>query len=416
MKILFISPRYRGGGAERCARELFLGMRERGHTTEMWTAVPETDVPEGVQCVRPIAERLLFPVNYVDPIADWRHISTRRKLDAIQPGDFDVIHLHNIHGNWISIKGLHRLCQRMPVVWTLHDEWAATGGVPYDLSRWPSLKDRIGEYRKHSPSSLPLSSDEPIASTWKHFLAATLPPVSAVISPSRYVLDLAGNRFHPELSTLNHIPNASQVHLRRSQDHPVAWAIPADRPCILYIAANPMSPFKGGDLAIEALNKLVATTGANGFSLLVLGRQAEEFQRLLPPTIACTTGYANSEAELMAAYRASKVTLLPSIAENYPYVALESLHAGIPVVGFRVGGLPEIIQNAAQGELVTPFDTSDMADSLARILARPKLDVQDQQSMTAGLSDFPQFLDRIEEVYQSCRCQPAERCASGSVA
>lgn len=413
MKILFISPRYRGGGAERCARELFLGMRERGHITEMWTAVPEENVPAGVHYVRTFAERLLYPVNYIDPVADWRHISTRRKLDAIQPGDFDVVHLHNIHGHWISIKALHRLCQRLPVVWTLHDEWAATGGVPYDLSRWPGLNDRLAGYRKRTSSLVPLTTGEPVAVRWERFLSANLPPVAAVVSPSEYVLALAAERFNAERTSLHHVPNASRLH---GAETAADRATSTESSQVLFIAANPMSPYKGGDFAIAALQKLEAQAGPDAFRLLILGRQAEEFQQLLPRTISCQAGYANSEAELLSAYQNSAVTLLPSIAENYPYVALESLRAGTPVVGFRIGGLPEIIRNSTQGELVTPFNTTELAEGLFRFLNRAKSETPEQHAMRAGLSDFPEFLSRMEELYQHHAVPLEERCVSGSVA
>ena len=388
-------------------------MRERGHTTEMWTAVPEQDVPEGVQCVRPFAERLLYPVNYVDPVADWRHISTGRKLDAIQPGDFDVVHLHNIHGHWTSIKALHRLCQRLPVVWTLHDEWAATGGVPYDLSRWPDLHDRLAEYRKRISSLVPLTTGEPVAVRWERFLTANLPPVAAVISPSEYVLALAAERFNAERTSLHHVPNASGLH---GEETAADRATSTESSQVLFIAANPMSPYKGGDFAIEALQKLEAQAGPDAFRLLILGRQAEEFLQLLPRSISCQAGYANSEAELASAYQNSAVTLLPSIAENYPYVALESLRAGTPVVGFRIGGLPEIIRNSTQGELVTPFNTTDLANSLVRLLRRPQAETPDQDIMREGLSDFPEFLSRVEELYQFHANPSGMRAVSGSVA
>src|SRR5690349_5387269 len=110
MKVLHISPFYAGGGAERCARDLFERERELGMQTTMWTAIRrETDPPE-VKSLRFPGERYLLPLDYAFYYVDWRHIGSIWHLESIRRRDFDVVHVHNIHGNWFSISALKRLC------------------------------------------------------------------------------------------------------------------------------------------------------------------------------------------------------------------------------------------------------------------------------------------------------------------
>jgi len=78
-------------------------------------------------------------------------------------------------------------------------------------------------------------------------------------------------------------------------------------------------------------------------------------------------GYIKSEkvAELM---KASDVMLVPSRYENYPFVAIESLCCGTPVVAFKVGGIPEIIDEINKGYLATPLANEDYLNGIKYVL------------------------------------------------
>jgi glycosyltransferase involved in cell wall biosynthesis len=65
-------------------------------------------------------------------------------------------------------------------------------------------------------------------------------------------------------------------------------------------------------------------------------------------------------------YASSDVFLLASFTENHPLVVLEARAHGLPVVGYRVGGVPDIVVDA--GLLVSPFDVTELAVQLRRLL------------------------------------------------
>jgi glycosyltransferase involved in cell wall biosynthesis len=60
------------------------------------------------------------------------------------------------------------------------------------------------------------------------------------------------------------------------------------------------------------------------------------------------------------------VFLLPSVTESFGVAALEAMSAGVPVVAYRVGGIPDVVGEA--GTLVEPFDVGAFADAVLAIV------------------------------------------------
>jgi glycosyltransferase involved in cell wall biosynthesis len=78
--------------------------------------------------------------------------------------------------------------------------------------------------------------------------------------------------------------------------------------------------------------------------------------------------------EDVASYLRGAVALvLPSRHENFPRVALEALHAGLPVVATTAGGTPEAVRNGVEGLLVAPDDVDALGAALRRILTDKEL-------------------------------------------
>jgi glycosyltransferase involved in cell wall biosynthesis len=80
---------------------------------------------------------------------------------------------------------------------------------------------------------------------------------------------------------------------------------------------------------------------------------------------------ALSHAEALAELRRSHALLLPSYTENCPLVALEALSAGVPIVGYAVGGLPDLVQSSVSGLLVPELDVPALGAALRHVLEHP---------------------------------------------
>jgi glycosyltransferase involved in cell wall biosynthesis len=78
-----------------------------------------------------------------------------------------------------------------------------------------------------------------------------------------------------------------------------------------------------------------------------------------------------SQAELAAEYRRAVVHVVPALDEGLGLTAVESLLSETPVVGFRSGGLPDIVPDGVAGRLVEPGDEQALAAALDAVLADP---------------------------------------------
>lgn len=105
--------------------------------------------------------------------------------------------------------------------------------------------------------------------------------------------------------------------------------------------------------------------------------------------------------------RTFDVFAMSSIAEGTPGAALEAMATGLPVVGTRVGGIPELIDDGVTGLLVAPSDPAAMAAALGRYVNDPKLGaqhgaagrkrVQSKYSMTAMVAGYKSLYDSLCE-------------------
>ncbi len=129
---------------------------------------------------------------------------------------------------------------------------------------------------------------------------------------------------------------------------------------------------KGVDVFLEAIAKLEAAHGRK-LSAHVVG-QAEEpgHYEALASNLGIADRVAFSEPmPAREAFATARMIVVPSRAESMPYVVLEAIAAGMPIIATDVGGIPEIFGPAA-GALVPPGDAAALAAAIDAALADPR--------------------------------------------
>jgi N-acetyl-alpha-D-glucosaminyl L-malate synthase BshA len=79
----------------------------------------------------------------------------------------------------------------------------------------------------------------------------------------------------------------------------------------------------------------------------------------------CAVG---AHAEFVDYLRHADLFLLPSESESFGVAALEALSCGVPVIAYRVGGLPDVVVSGV-GRLVAPFDVGALAAATLELLS-----------------------------------------------
>ncbi len=129
-----------------------------------------------------------------------------------------------------------------------------------------------------------------------------------------------------------------------------------------------LSPEKGHHILLDAMARLVADIPVR---LLLVGDGPERKnleQQAESLGIASRVIFAGQQDNMRDWYEAIDLFVLPSLSEGLPFVVLEAMALGKPVVASRVGALPKVIDEGVNGWLLPPDDAGMLATSIASLL------------------------------------------------
>ena len=295
--------------------------------------------------------------------------STYKLVDHPWVQDADVLHLHNLHGNYFNYQAIPKLAAGKAVVWTLHDMWSLTGHCAYSLGcgRWEHGCGQCPDLAIY-PSIL----RDTTAKVWRarQAMYKSLDHVAnvKVVAPSQWLAEAAKRgllgRF--DVECLPYGLDLDVYQPRGKADARHMLGLPKDKWAILCVAAAFNSPFKGLSLLMDALKLLPAEVSSRA-ELWVVGDAGSAIveQAAIPVR---TLGYNSGDRVKSVLYSAADLLVLPSRADNLPLVLQESLACGLPMVGFDVGGVSDVIRDGMTGLLAKAEDAGDLAAKLAMLL------------------------------------------------
>ena len=337
-----------------------------------------------------VAERLYFLPHERDPSVRFQFSPARfgANLDfhpAIQQAD--VLHLHWINFGFLSLGGLQSLFNLgKPIVWTLHDQWAFTGGCHYARG-CPHFQTHCRQcpYLK-KPGEQDLSSRvfEQKKSLFGHARVHFTPPSQWLAQEARQSALLQSFPFTV-------IPYAIDQYVFQ----PVARSAANDhldlpdtsRPRLLFGSANVTDTRKGFRYFAEALTLLHQQHPALTPEILIFGKGRSHLFNELPYPVR-HLGILTSEDAIVAAYNAADAMVVPSLEDNLPNTVIEALACGTPVAGFRTGGIPEMIDHQQNGYLADVGSAQQLADGLAFILTHPSPETLRQNARQSAEARF----------------------------
>ena len=375
MKILHVSFSDISGGAARAAYRLHLGLLNEDVESSMFVWRKESDsktvfTPEKNwqkfnALVGPRFERVCKRVSvgksaslFSPAILPGTNISTQL---ASTPAD--IVNLHWTCGGQLRVEELQKI--NKPIIWTIHDMWAFTGGCHY-TGDCQNYRRNCGNCPLLSKSGDHDFSRRVFDRKAKSYKKLNL----TIVAPSNWIAECArkSTLFRKRKIELIHYGlDLDTFHPSNKRQAKQSLNLPEDRMLILFGAMGAVNdPRKGFDLLLSGLKSLPKQWQQKA-DLVIFGTSNTNSAQYCGFTTHFI-GQVSDDNKLALLYSAASLMIVPSRQDNLPNTVLESLACGTPVVAFNIGGLPDMIEEGISGYLASPFDAEDLAQGIRTVL------------------------------------------------
>lgn len=380
MKTLFVSTSDVSGGAARATYWLAKGLRNAGHDVSMYVQKKSGDfswafeVKKGgigkyADLVRPQLDNLPLSFYSKRIKTQWSlNLMPNSKLvssiSSIRP---DIINLHWVGGGFLPISEVGRL--NAPIVWSLYDMWAFTGGCHYD--------DSCGKFINSCGNCPQLLSNNIDVSSYihnkkmKNWRNVSL----TIVAPSAWLASEAKRSSLFRNSRVEIIPHGTDLNFFKPVDKNLAkdiLCLDRNKRYVLFGAMGGTSDKRKGYQFLEpALKMLSLMPGFEDLALLVFGA-SEPVNPLKLGFPIHYVGRLNDDVSLAVLYSAADVTVTPSMQEAFGMTASESMACGTPVVAFGASGPLDVISHKVDGYLAKPYEVEDLANGISWVLDRTR--------------------------------------------
>ncbi|MFD3394310.1 glycosyltransferase [Aquirufa sp. OSTEICH-129V] len=364
LEVLHIATYESLGGAARATKRVYLGLQKAPIICHMFTMLKSSD-DESIQVVQP-----------KDPRAQLKYIhallqsNQKQKLnqnvvlesggdvsagivDEINEHPAPIVHLHWIN-NLLSISDIGKI--NKPIVWTLHDMWPFSGRE--HLSYDPDAYFYKDSTKVSSEDTLRLKIEN-----WAH-------KNFKIVAPSHWLANCAKRSILFNQCDVSVIPcpidhvlwspqNTHSSRLEFNFDHA--------KHQILFLGQNLINDTnKGWDLLQAAL--AILSQGRDiEFELVVVGHSGEILVDC--PYKIHSLGEISDDEILIQLYSTVDLLVVPSRFEAFSQVTLEAQSCGLPVIGFDIGGIPDILIHKKTGWISPAYDLIDFAEGIHWILS-----------------------------------------------
>ncbi len=316
----------------------------------------------------------------------------------------DLIHLHWINHGFLRPKDLAELEELdKPIVWTFHDSNAFTGGCHVRYS--------CENYHKQCGSCplLKISGKHDIShQNWIAKKKGYANLGFHIVAPSNWMArsvkfsSLMGAR---EVAV---IPNTIETQVFKpyvkSEAKKLLKIAPEKFVLMSGFMPSKNDKHKGTSYLIAALNDLAGRPGIlkENIELLIFGNkdnaEMPEF-----PFKTTFLGTISNDTHLAKCYSAADVFITPSLEDNLPNTVMESLACATPVVAFKTGGIPDMVEHLVNGYLADYESSEDLATGIEWLYHEESAAEIQKQARLTILSRFSEevIAEKHIQLYQS---------------
>lgn len=313
----------------------------------------------------------------------------------------DVVHLHTV-ADWFDVpRWLETLPRRMSVVISIHDMWHVTGGCflyrgcdlyakqmqpcdPCPILRWPA--NRFLAKAAHSRK-----------------LRAYRNCGARMVANSQWLAEIAARSPIAKVcGRMEVIPPGIDTTIFKPQDKALCRKqldFPADAFVIITGGASLTDENKNVSWLLDQLSAL---PDLDGVIILAFGEGAVPVPRCLDVRF---TGGIRDRRDLARLLAAADVFVSASLMETYGLTLMEAMGCGIPVVAFRVGGIPEAAPDGQAAILCPPHDSAALIEAIIKLRNWPQIrqrlgNVAHETAHTRNSASS--FADAFAQLYREC--------------
>ncbi len=180
--------------------------------------------------------------------------------------------------------------------------------------------------------------------------------------------------------------------------------LPEDKHLILFVAYKVTDPNKGIDYLRQAVTLLKEKHPevASKTVVVTVGREAEQLKETMDVPVFAVEYVSNPDV-MLSFYRAADVLAMPTLMDNLPNTIVEAMACGVPCVGFRVGGLPQMINHGGNGFLADYKNSDSLAQGIYDLLSSPDYERFSTTARQSAIDNYSEesVANRYKALYEA---------------
>lgn len=378
MKILHLSYSDYKGGASRAALRIHQGLLKKKISSFFKVNIASNSGINTKNIIRPnllrghfnkiksvtesVISKILKKDNFVKNSISFFPTQLHK---FINKSDYDIIHMHWINGETISIEDIGKITK--PIVWTIHDMWPFSGSKHYTFKKqWKYGYSKNNTNTDKNIMNLKNVNIEKFVwsrklKNWKNKIY--------IVGVSKWLSNCASESYLMKRFPVLTINNTLDTNFWKPKNKNACrryFNIPQNIKLIGFSSlGNNNTYLKGKDLFLSAIEKI--THAKEKIGIFSIGDSNNFFKEINNIKIYTMPRLDNDEI-IKKFYNSLDLIVVPSRLESFGQIASEASSCGIPVVAFNATGLKDVILHKKNGWLAKPYKAKQLAKGIDYIL------------------------------------------------
>ena len=399
-------------------RLLARGLQSRFFSKESFLKETEQITSSEPALLSQLAQTIYFDENLAHDFASSFTLGfpSSGQIDTTALGKADIIHLHDIKGLLSPHTVSRILSLGKPVVWSLSDMWAFTGGCHHSLD-CEGYRDhckncpQLNDCRQQLPALL-------LEKKRAYFDAPNL----HLIAPSKWMARCASASHVFGRAPIHIIPPVAPhgLCLQAKHEAKAQLGLGSEVFTLLVACEKTGTQQRHRDTVKQLLescalfNAFKKLASKKQLCIVILGTAPEDFKLDYGIIHA---GDAGDHKRLSLLLNAADIAVLPHFEENGNRIILEAAACGTPVVAMNAGGVDESIRDGVNGKLVEVGDLRRMAEEISYVALHREMQAEWQKNCTSAFAGNPEdgFEQHVELYGQLLEAHPARERACAEI-